>query len=121
MGEQTEFTGLGNTLFFCRQEDIGTEKEKWHSIEINKVKVRPTIEVPEIFVKWPIEWDGKGFYEFNIMPSQVSSIRKRMQKKERGRRYYHKKLLRHVSKKTLRRYCYYFRKYASYVRKEKQP
>ena len=28
MGEESTFAGLGNTFFFCREEDIGTEKEQ---------------------------------------------------------------------------------------------
>lgn len=119
MGEQTEFTGLGNTLFFCRQEDIGTEEEKWQPIEIDKVKVRPAIEVPEIAVKEP-----RGFTNtitFNLEPSEetkqkLTRLHRLMKKRYRGRRHYRKELLRHISKKTLPQYCYYLRKYASYVR-----
>ena len=127
MGEQTEFAGLGKGFFSCRQEDIGTEKRKWHKAELksmDSLSVRSATEVPEIGVKEP-----RGFSNtitINLEPSEETKqnlirFHRKIKKFYRGRRYYRKKLLRHVSKKTLRRYCYYLRKYASYVRKEKQP
>ena len=47
MGEENTF--VGSKFFFCRTEDIGTEKEKWHKAElksIDSIKVREATEVP---------------------------------------------------------------------------
>lgn len=112
MGEQTEFTELGDILF-CRKEDIGTEKEKWHKAELksmDSLSVRSATEVPEIGVKEP-----RGFTNtitFSLEPSEetkqkLTRLHRLMKKRYRGRRYYRKKILRHLDKKTLRRYCYY--------------
>lgn len=48
MGEETTFAGLGTSCFFCKREDIGTDREKWHEAKLDSFKVRDAIDVPEV-------------------------------------------------------------------------
>lgn len=34
MGEENTFAGVGTTCFFCKREDIGTDREKWEKLKI---------------------------------------------------------------------------------------
>jgi len=123
MGEENTFTGVGTTCFFCKREDIGTDREKWHEAKLDSFKVRDAIEVPELDMekimgeappKWP-----KGFsatLTFSLEPSEetkMSLIRfhRKIKKVQRGSRYYRRKLLKLLTKKELRHLIHIARRY----------
>lgn len=119
MGEQNETAVKGINFFFCRKEDVGTEKEQWQPIEVDNVKIRLATDIPELESEKLRGWGYTCSFTASMEPTPaLTYLQKNTWKRERGRRYYCEKLLRHTSKKTLRKYCYLLRKYASFIRKE---
>ena len=106
-------------LFFWKAEDMGTEKGEWQPIEVDNVKIWLATDIPELEVKKLSGWNNTFSFTASMEPTTtLTYLQKNTWKRERGRRYYCEKLLRHTSKKTLRKYCYLLRKYASFIRKE---
>lgn len=141
MGEENTFAGLGTSCFFCKKEDIGTDREKWHEAKLNSFKVRDAMEVPEVdtekmkrlsisggVYKLPeqhtelqkdnVQQERKGWTNtvtFSLEPSEETKMKfirwhHKEVKRQKGSRHYLRKLLKHVSKKTLRHYLYELRK-----------
>lgn len=117
MGEENTFAGLGTTCFFCKREDIGTDREKWHEAKLDNFKVRDAIEVPELNTGIIAE-KREGFpislnFSFEMAAESMKEFGfalKKAWKQESGSRHYRRKLLKHVSKKALRHYLYELRK-----------
>ena len=117
MGEETTFAGQGTTCFFCKKEDIGTDREKWHETKLDSFKVRDAMEVPELNTEIIAE-KKEGFpisfsFSFEMAAESMKEFGcalKKEWRRESGSRHYHRKLLKHVSKKTLRHYLYQLRK-----------
>ena len=106
MGEESTFAGLGNTFFFCRKEDIGTEKEKWHEAKlerIDSIKVREATEVPELKVeepKWNTSFSLTATVEYN---DQFRKFVRGMKKHQSGLRHYAYNIMSQSAKKALRK------------------
>lgn len=117
MGEENTFAGQGTTCFFCKKEDIGTDREKWHEAKLDSFKVRDAMEVPELNTEIIAE-KREGFptsfsSSFEMAAESMKEFGfalKKAWKQESGSRHYRRKLLKHVSKKTLRHYLYELRK-----------
>ena len=123
MGEENTFAGVGTTCFFCKREDIGTDREKWHEAKLDSFKVRDAMEVPEldmekIMGETPPE-GRKGFsttFTFSLEPSEETKINlirfhRKIKKVQRGSRYYRRKLLKLLTKKELRHLIHIVRRY----------
>lgn len=117
MGEENIFTG--NAIFFCRTEDIGTEKEKWHEAElksIDSIKVREAVEVPELKVeesKWNTSFSFTATVENN---DQFHKFVQGMRKHESGLRHYAHNIMSQSAKKALRK-CHQHMKRCMFKRK----
>lgn len=117
MGEENTFAGVGTTCFFCKREDIGTGREEWHEAKLDSFKVRDAIEVPELNTEIIAE-KREGFpisfsLSFEMAAESTKEFRcalKKTWRRESGSRHYRRKLLKRVSKKTLRHYLYELRK-----------
>lgn len=119
MGEESTFAGLGNTLYFCKKEDIGTEKEKWNETElksINSIKVREATEVPELKVeetKWNTSFSLTATVEYN---DQFRKFVRGMKKHQSGLRHYFHNIMSQSAKKALRK-CHQHMKRCMFKRK----
>ena len=122
MGEENTIAGVGNTFYFCPTKDVGTEREMWNEAKLNSIKIRNVIELPELdFEKTTEDNSSKGRKGFPNSFSisfeldaesmrKFGSALKKAQRRESGSRHYRRKLLKHVSKKKLRRWRYIMRK-----------
>ena len=117
MGEENTFAGLGTKCFFCKREDIGTDREKWHEAKLDSFKVRDAIEVPELNTEIIAEKREDFPTSFSLSFEMAAEstkgfgcVLKKIWEKESGSRHYRRKLLKHVDKKTLRHYLYELRK-----------
>lgn len=111
MGEQNETIRLGGTFLFCRKEDIGTEKEQWKQVKADKINIL----LPEEAKKPSTEGPGcfSNNFSFTVSAESAPALTnfwKSSWKRERGNRYYRKKLQQHVSRKESRKYRYYIKK-----------
>lgn len=119
MGVESTFAGLGNTLYFCKKEDIGTEKEKWHEAKlksIDGIKVREATEVPELKVeepKWNTSFSLIATVEYN---DQFCKFVRGMKKHQSGLRHYAHNIMRQSAKKALRK-CHQHMKRCMFKRK----
>lgn len=119
MGEENTFTGAGNAFFFCRTEDIGTEKETWHEAKlerIDSIKVREATEVPELNVeepKWNTSFSFTATVEHN---DQFRKFVQGMKKHQSGLRHYAHNTMSQSAKKALRQ-CHRHMKRCMFKRK----
>lgn len=119
MGEENTFSGLGNTIFFCLKEDIGTEKEKWHEAElesIDSIKVREATEAPGLNVeesKWNTSFSFTATAEYN---DQFRKFVQGMKKHQSGLRHYTHNIMSQSAKKALRQ-CHQHMKRCMFKRK----
>lgn len=141
MGKENTFAGAGATCFFCKREDIGTDREKWHEAKLDNIQVRKSIKLLDIDEvkleeKTPFpEFDftpGKEFIEFQPasdrlerkdLPTsftltfdvesneQFSRLFQKIKKHQSHTRYYHIKLSKKMSKKKLRKLIHELRKH----------
>jgi len=117
MGEENAF--VGKTIFFCRAEDIGTEKEQWHEAKlesINSSKAREAAEVPELNVeesKWNTSFSFTATVENN---NQFCKLVRGMKKHQSGLRHYAHNIMSQSAKKALRK-CHQHMKRCMFKRK----
>lgn len=111
MGEEKIISGC--ILFFCNSEDVGTEKEKWNQLELKSIdmtSVRNSTSVPGM--NDSKSW-GSGSFSLSAEVKDNGSIREFMKnswKKEKGRRHYMEKSIKHMSRKDIRRWVYLYKK-----------
>ena len=117
MEEGRIFSGIGDKIYFCRQEDIGTDKEQWREGQLGRFKVCDAEDTPGPDTG-AMAKERKGFsntFTISFEPSEKEKQRLilwycKMKKSQKGNRHYRRKLLKHVSKKTVRHYLYELRK-----------
>lgn len=100
MGEETTFAGLGDTICFCRRENIGTENEQWHEAKLDSFRVREKIEMSELDTDKmeddKPEGGRKGFtntFTLNLEPSEETKqnlirLHRKIRKHQSGSRHY---------------------------------
>lgn len=107
MGEENTFAGVGQKLFFCIKEDIGTEREQWREVKLDNIQVRKSIEVPELDTEkmkgketeWPTSFTLSAEIEDN---GQIHKLFQGMKKHQSGLRHYAHKTMSKTAKKALR-------------------
>ena len=126
MGEENTFAGVGTTCFFCKREDIGTNREKWEKLKIKIDECNTKLKdfrkeahqsthavqsfssaLKDATKSWATSLPLTATIECDV---QFYKLARGMKKHQSGSRYYRRKLLKHVSKKTLRHYLYELRK-----------
>ena len=115
MGEEKNISG--GLLLFCKAEDLGTEKEKWNKLKLESIdttSVRHSTSVPEM--DNGNSW-GSSSFSLTAEVKDDGSIREFMKsswKKEKGRRHYMEKSIKHMSRKDIRRWVYLYKKWAAF-------
>lgn len=107
MGEENTFAGKGTTCFFCKKEDIGTDREKWHEAKLDSFKFRDAREAPELDTeKMQDEPWGKQSFTFTAEVTRNESFERLIcgiKKHQSGLCHYAHKTMSKSAKKALRR------------------
>jgi len=115
MGEENTFAGVGTTCFFCKREDIGTDKEKWHEAKLDSFKVRDAIEVPELNTG-KIQEEPWGKQSFTLTAEikrddSFDRLMRRMKKHQSGLRHYTLNTMSPAAKRALHKCHLHMKKY----------
>lgn len=107
MGEENAFAGIGQKLFFCIKEDVGTEREQWREIKLDNIQVRKSIEASELNTEKmkgeETEWSTSFTLSAEIEDSgQIRKLVLGMKKHQSGLRHYAHKTMTKSAKKALR-------------------
>lgn len=115
---------MGDTICFCRRENIGTENEQWHEAKLDSFRVREKIEMSDLDTEKIADdkpKDGrKGFTQtltFSLEPSEETKqnlirFHRKIRKHQSGSRHYALSL---ISKRQWRA----IRKVQSIIKKHK--
>lgn len=118
MGEENTFAGLGSKFFFCKQEDVGTDREEWYEAKLDNIQVRKFIEMPELDVqklsKKRIDSPNSFSVSFEMAAESMQSFShalKKTLKHQSGLRHYIHKTMSKSAKKALRKCHLHMKKY----------
>ena len=115
MGEDKIISG--GLLLFCKAEDLETGEERWNQLELKSIDLtsaRHSTSVPKMNDSklW-----GSCSFSLSAEVNDNGSIREFMKnswKKEKGRRHYMEKSIKHMSRKDIRRWVYLYKKWAAF-------
>ena len=86
MGEERTITGT--QLFFCKAEDLGTEREEWTEVKhVDSICLRERTTIPELGVEkpWPNSWSFTATLE---NPEGILEISRKIREHQNRRFHY---------------------------------
>lgn len=101
MGEERIITGT--QLFFCKAEDLGTEREEWMEVKhVDNICLRDKTSVPEVEVKepWPTSFSFTATVENT---DEIAKFHQKLRKHQNRRFHYIQKIMPRETKDYFRK------------------
>ena len=102
MGEERTITGT--QLFFCKAEDLGTEREEWTEVKhVNSIRLREKTTVPELEVKEP--WPTSLSFSATVKnPDVIAKFHKELREYQSRRFHYIQQIMPRETKDYFRKF-----------------
>ena len=101
MGEERIITGA--QLFFCKAEDLGTEREEWTEVKhVDSICLREMTTIPEVEVKepWPTSFSFTATLE---NPEGILEISRKIREHQNRRFHYIQQIMPRETKDYFRK------------------